>query len=197
MSKAAQTRQLIIEKSASIFNIKGYDNTSLSDIQKAVSLTKGAIYGNFSDKNELAIAAYEYSSSRIIKVLSDRMAGAPCASEALMAYPGYYVENWHFLFEKGGCPLMNAAIEADDHLHFMRDIVRQSMSRFLRLLQERIEIGQKTGEFNRTADAKTYAAILFSIMEGNILLAKMMNDRAYLQLASDRIQKVITEELVL
>ncbi len=58
MSKSEQTRQFIIGKAATLFNIKGYDSTSLSDVQDATGLTKGAIYGHFTDKNELALAAF-------------------------------------------------------------------------------------------------------------------------------------------
>ncbi|HAE68223.1 MAG TPA: TetR/AcrR family transcriptional regulator, partial [Sphingobacterium sp.] len=54
MSKAEQTRQYIIEKTAPIFNKKGYFATSLSDITTATGLTKGSIYGNFKDKDDLA-----------------------------------------------------------------------------------------------------------------------------------------------
>lgn len=196
MSKAEQTRQFIIEKSAPIFNVKGYDSTSLADIQKATKLTKGAIYGNFSDKNELAIAAYEYSSTVVIDALSDRMKNATSAKEALLAYPNYYAQNWQFVFKKGGCPLMNAAVEADDHLHFMREIVRKSMRRFMQLLQDVIEHGQAKKEFSSKVNAAEYAAMIFSFMEGTILLAKIMNDAKYFHIVTDRIKLIVEHELV-
>ncbi|MNU19095.1 HTH-type transcriptional regulator AcrR [compost metagenome] len=196
MTKAAQTRQFIIEQSAAVFNVKGYENTSLSDIQKATKLTKGAIYGNFADKNELAIAAYEYNSSLIINALKDWIGKATSAKDALLAYPDFYVRNGQVVFRKGGCPLMNAAVEADDHLHFMRSTVRKSMKQFLRLIQDIIEQGQAKKEFKSKADAATYAATIFSIMEGSMLLAKVMNDTKYFQLAADRIKLITMQELL-
>lgn len=196
MSKAEQTRQFIIEKSAPIFNLKGYDSTSLADIQQATKLTKGAIYGNFADKNELAIAAYEYSTKVVMESLSEKMKSAPSAKEALLVYPNYYVNNWQFVFKKGGCPLMNAAIEADDHLHFMSAVVRKSMQYFLYLLQDIIEQGQAKKEFKAEIDPTVYAATLFSLMEGTILLAKTMNDVKYFQLAASRIECIVEQELM-
>ena len=50
MGKAEETRQYIIEKSALIFNKQGYAGTSINDITDAVNMTKGAIYGNFENK---------------------------------------------------------------------------------------------------------------------------------------------------
>ena len=59
MSKAEKTREFIIEKAAPIFNTKGYAGASLNDIIDATGLTKGSIYGNFENKDEVAIAVYQ------------------------------------------------------------------------------------------------------------------------------------------
>ena len=57
-SKAQRTAQFIIEKAAPLFNTRGYAGTSMNDITRATGLTKGAIYGNFDNKEEIAIAAF-------------------------------------------------------------------------------------------------------------------------------------------
>jgi TetR/AcrR family transcriptional repressor of nem operon len=195
MSKAAQTRQFIIEKASPLFNIKGYGNTSLSDIQEVTGLTKGAIYGNFADKNELAVAAYEYNCFVLRKKVEEAIAETSTAKAALLACTGFYTGYWPEIFKKGGCPMMNAAVEADDHLHFMRDTVRNSMKRFIKKIQQLIEKGQSNGEFKKTIVAADYAALLFSILEGNILLAKIMNDPKYLKAATKRITLIVENEL--
>ena len=195
MSKAEQTKQFIIEKAARIFNIKGYENTSLTDIQEATRLTKGAIYGNFSDKNELALAAYEYISSLVIKVIGDKIRDAVSPKEALLSYPEYYVQNSKSVLEKGGCALMNAAVEADDNLYFMRDTVRKSIKRFMKLLEGIIEKGQSENVFKANINAAEYASVIFSIMEGNIMLAKIMNDAKYFQIAAKRVKLIVKTEL--
>jgi len=64
MSKAEKTRQFIIEKTAPIFNKKGYAATSLADITEATGLTKGSIYGNFENKEEVVIEALRYNVSK-------------------------------------------------------------------------------------------------------------------------------------
>ncbi|SDG17773.1 TetR/AcrR family transcriptional regulator [Epilithonimonas hungarica] len=195
MTKAERTRQFIIEKSAPLFNIKGYESTSLSDIQEATKLTKGAIYGNFSDKNELAIAAYNFNCSYAIGLINKAVAKAATAREALIAYPNYYAKNWQTVFKTGGCPLMNAAVEADDHLHYLRDSVRNGMKRFMETLQLTIERGQANNEFKAKANSEEYAALIYSIMEGNIMLAKIMNDPKYFQIAARHIESIIEREL--
>ena len=54
-----ETRQNIIEKSLQIFSVKGYYNTSVSDIMGATGLTKGGLYAHFDSKEEIWNAAYE------------------------------------------------------------------------------------------------------------------------------------------
>jgi len=196
MTKAEQTRQYIIETAAPIFNIKGYENTSLSDIQEATKLTKGAIYGNFSDKQELVIAAYNFNYSRLIATIEAIISKQSSAKEAIVAYVNFYVKNWKLVFQHGGCPIMNASVEADDYLYFLKDSVQESMKKLMGLLQQKIETGISNGEFNNTVNAGTYAAVFFATMEGCILLAKTMNDKKYLQLAADRITLIVENELM-
>ena len=57
MRKAEETRNYIIEQAAPIFNMHGYYGTTMSQLTKAINMTKGAIYGNFKDKDEIALAA--------------------------------------------------------------------------------------------------------------------------------------------
>jgi Transcriptional regulator len=195
MTKAEQTRQYIIQTVAPIFNTKGYESTSLSDIQEATKLTKGAIYGNFSDKKELVIAAYNFSCSGLIDRIEEIILKSSSAKSGILSYADFYVKNWKTVFVIGGCPIMNASVEADDYLHFLKDSVRNSMKQLIWLLQNTIESGQLKGEFKSDAKAEEYAAMILSIVEGNILLAKTMNDNKYFKLAADRVKLIIEKEL--
>ena len=49
----------MVEKSLQIFSVKGYHNTSVSDIMAATGLTKGGLYAHFDGKEALWNAAYE------------------------------------------------------------------------------------------------------------------------------------------
>ncbi len=49
-TKGTKTRQQIIEEALQLFSVKGYFNTSISDILGATHLTKGGLYGHFRSK---------------------------------------------------------------------------------------------------------------------------------------------------
>ncbi len=52
-SRKIETRQKIIEASVKLFSIKGYHNTQVMDIVKAVGMSAGTFYNYFKDKREL------------------------------------------------------------------------------------------------------------------------------------------------
>src|SRR6202045_1484742 len=74
MTKGEQTRREIVQKAAPLFNQKGYEGTSLSDLMKATGLQKGGIYRHFSSKEELAGEVFDYSWATAIR---GRLEGLP------------------------------------------------------------------------------------------------------------------------
>ena len=81
VTKADRTRQYIIEKTAPLFNSKGFDGTSLAELTEATGLTKGALYGNFRDKEELALEAFLYSIAKVKQVVKKELEGTITCKE--------------------------------------------------------------------------------------------------------------------
>jgi AcrR family transcriptional regulator len=55
----AQTRQRLLAEAERLFRERGYAATSLEQIAEAADVTKGAIYGHFSSKEDLLLSAIE------------------------------------------------------------------------------------------------------------------------------------------
>lgn len=195
MSKAEQTKAFIIEKAAAVFNVKGYAATSLSDIQEATGLTKGAIYGNFKDKEEVAVAVYQYCVSNLNERLKTAMSGHDSANDQLRAFVNFYRNNWKVVAEHGGCPIQNASVEADDHLAFLKEPVKKSIITWADSIASVIKSGQARGEFRKEPDPLAYAYSIIALLEGGIMLLKIMGKQQYLQSVLDRIDSMIEDEL--
>lgn len=196
MSKAEKTKQFIIEKTASLFNTKGYVSTTLSDITGATGLTKGSIYGNFENKDAVALEVYKYNSHLLKKNMSRSFSEEfPSTTDKLHAFVAFYRKNWEVVFSNGGCPLMNAATEADDTFPDLKNQVSKSFEEWILKISEVITQGQKNGELNENADAEEYASLFVMIIEGGILLSKTTGEAKFLNLALDRILAIIDKEL--
>lgn len=196
MSKAEKTKQFIIEKTATLFNSKGYLATTLSDISQATGLTKGSIYGNFANKDELAIEVYKYNSSLLSKNMSRSFSDEfPKTVDKLHAFVDFYRKNWRSVFSNGGCPLLNAATESDDTFPNLQHQVKKSFEEWAGKLSAVIIQGQKNGELNKKANAEEYASIFIMLLEGGILLSKTTGDEKFLNIALNKITQMIDNEL--
>lgn len=194
MSKAEKTRQFIIEKTAVLFNTKGYLSTSLSDISEATGLTKGSIYGNFENKDEVALAVFQYNYGTLRKHMQEVMKEEyPTVSDQLYALVSFYRNHWPLVFKTGGCPLMNAATEADDTFPVLSSQVKNSFESWIAAITEIIRSGQEKNEFSRTIDAEEYASLSVILIEGGILLSKSTGNERHLHYALDRVLQLITE----
>ncbi|MFI1163558.1 ScbR family autoregulator-binding transcription factor [Streptomyces sp. NPDC020801] len=69
--RAEQTRATIITAAADLFDRRGYERTSLSDIVEHAQVTKGALYFHFAAKEDLAQAIMELQSRASRQVTRD------------------------------------------------------------------------------------------------------------------------------
>ncbi len=195
MSKAEKTRQFIIEKTAPVFNTKGYAVTALSDIIQVTGLTKGSVYGNFRDKDEVTIEAFKYNVSRLKSGLNAAIAGKQTPVSQLLAMVTFYRNTFKKIMQEGGCPMLNAATESDDNLLFLREAVKGSFIGWHNLISSMIQAGIDDGSFKPDINANQYASTFMMLIEGGILLARTLGDSNHFSIALDRIVKIIEEEI--
>jgi AcrR family transcriptional regulator len=57
--KRARTRAALVQAALQVIRDKGFERTTLEDVARAAGMTRGAIYGNFSSREDLFIAVLE------------------------------------------------------------------------------------------------------------------------------------------
>lgn len=171
--KAERTRRFIIETTASLFNKKGYAGTSMSDITAITGLTKGSIYGNFENKEDVALAVFDYNHSRIVREVNTRSAEAVTYRDKLMVYADVYDQYAKSWFPEGGCPILNTAIEADDTNSLLKDKAAGAVSSWYRNIQDIIEAGADAGEFRKDVDSLRLAISIVALIEGGIMISRI------------------------
>lgn len=178
MDKAQRTRQLIVEKTAPLFNTKGYAGTSLADMTEATGLTKGSVYGNFANKEAVALAAFEYNWQQAQATVRAIMAREQSNKARLLALAATY-RDLPPGFPEGGCPLLNTAIEADDTHPALRDRAMAAFAGWKQHLVAVIEAGIAAGEFRQAVDAEQTAVTLIALIEGTIMISRLTGQRNY------------------
>lgn len=193
LSKAARTRQFIVEKTASIFNKKGYAGTSLSDLTEATGLTKGSIYGNFKNKEEVAVAVFEYNCSKVRKQTKHLIDQASTYHDKLMVYAQVYHRFNTVGFPEGGCPILNTAVDADDTNPVLKEKAAQVIIDWKKRIEDLIDGGITAGEFKTGIDTAQTALSIISLIEGGIMIAKVTNTPASLDKVLKTVDIIITQ----
>lgn len=173
-SKAERTRSFIIEKAAPLFNKKGYAGTSLNDLLAATQLTKGSLYGNFTNKEEIAITAFDHNLRWIKEGLVAAMGTQENSVSKLLSMTQFYRENQARMMEKGGCPLVNTGVEADDSMPFLHQKVKTEMQGWINALAKIIDKGIVSNEIRTETPSLKVAVALVALIEGGILLSNIL-----------------------
>lgn len=175
MSKGERTRQLIIEKTAHIFNEKGYSGTSMNDIMEATGLTKGCIYGNFQNKDEIALAAFDYNYGHVTSLIRIKILERTSYIDKLLVYPETYKDFLKVPFIIGGCPILNTATEADDTHPMLKKRAVSALKFWQAGVEKMIVRGIEAKEIKANTNGSEFAIILTSLIEGAIMQAKITN----------------------
>ncbi len=193
MSKAERTRQFIIEKIAPVFNSKGYAGTSINDIIDATGLTKGSIYGNFENKDEVALAAFDHNFARVTHHIGTRIRERKSAVQKLLVYPETHRQILSLPFLKGGCPVLNTSVESDDTHPELRTKVLAALKLWRSSVERIISDGIQEGEIKKNTDVASFATILISLTEGAVMQAKVTGRRSELNTTMDFLEKMIRD----
>ncbi len=180
MTKGEQTRRKIVEAAAPIFNKRGYEGSSLSELMEATGLKKGGIYGHFSSKEELAAEAFDYTweaawNARVLHV-DEKASGV----EKLKQFIANFVN--HRSPVAGGCPILNTAIDADDGNPVLRTHVAKALRSWLRRLQTIVDRARARDELQRGVDPQAVATLIVASLEGALMMSRIQrNDDALLR----------------
>jgi TetR/AcrR family transcriptional repressor of nem operon len=179
MTKGEDTRREIVEKAAPLFNQKGFEGTSMSDLMRATGLEKGGIYRHFSSKEELASEAFDYAWQKAVERRLEGVDEAADAVERVKKMIDNFVDIRAGLVA-GGCPLMNTAVEADDGNPALRARARGALSGWMSRLTKAAEDGIAKREIDARVDCKALGQLIISTLEGALLISRLENDRGSL-----------------
>ncbi len=79
-------REQLIQLALNAFIEKGYENTTISDLQRIFGLTKGGMYHYFTSKEDILDAVIEYGLSQGVEELRERMKTVPLEQKLLFFF---------------------------------------------------------------------------------------------------------------
>lgn len=195
-TKSDHTKEYILNRVAPIFNKKGYEATSLSDLTKATGLTKGAIYGNFLSKEDLAIKAFKFNVKRVMNLLTEELSKSDNAIDKLFLLTNYYRVYYDIVLEYGGCPILNIASDTNNVNTKLFKEVKLVAKKLEKSLEVLIQEGIINNEIKKKVNAKLISKNIYSMIEGSIFMAFMHNDKVYISEMMNHLDQFIKEKLM-
>lgn len=189
LSKTENTRAHIIRSTAAIFNKKGYAGTSITDLTKATKLTSGSIYGNFANKEEVALAAFDYNLECFRSVIQRAIDHCSGTKEKLLMHIKAFHSSTKLNFPEGGCPIQNALTDADDTLEPLRKRAARGIELWKQDLQLLIDKGIAEGIIKKDTQAEKTALHLIALFEFSFLRYSAEKNRKQ----SDQILEIALE----
>lgn len=187
------TKQTILKKSGILFNTQGYKATSISNITDATGLTKGAIYRHFTSKDALEIETLSHLSGIMNEKLRWRIKEQPTAGKKLRAVVRFfesYISDPPII---GGCPLLNAAIEADDAHPDLRKTATSILNGLRNSLISILEKGIFYKQLKKGIDKELYATLVIACLEGAIMMSKLRGNDDDIRRVIKHLEKQISD----
>jgi len=171
--KAEKTKQMIIEKAAPVFNEKGLLGTSIDDVLEIAKVSKGCLYGHFTDREELSHAMAKHLLSKIVSLARNSMDKEATAKGKLLAFMSMY-RNPLKTPIAGGCPIFNLAVDTDDTNPAIKQQVKAAMKGAIRDLTSVVRLGISQKEFSSKIDPEEFALKRFLLIEGALVACRAL-----------------------
>ena len=137
----------------------------------AAGVEKGGIYRHFRSKEELALAAFDFAWA---EVSYGRTRGLEEIEDPLLRVEAF-IRN--FAGRKpalrGGCPLLNTAVDSDDGNPKLRAKARLALSSWLDRMESIAEEGKRRGEVRSDVDSGKLATLIVSTLEGSHMVSRL------------------------
>ena len=195
LTKSEHTTQFILKTVAPIFNKNGYAATSMSDITSATGLTKGAIYGNFKNKEDLAIAAFKYTIKNLLRQIAQHLEISHSPIEKLLLISDFYKNYYSYSKTLGGCPVINIGVDANNQNTKLLEKVRVVIEKIQDQVASIIEDGIEAGEISSEINAMQYAKRIDTMIQGAVFMTYTMNDEFYIKDTMNQVDHMINTEL--
>jgi len=180
-TKGTRTRQNIIEQSMQLFSVKGYYNTSVSDILAAADLTKGGLYGHFASKEDVWYAVYDQAvviwKGIVFKGIRNNSDPLRRIEKFIENDMLYYLGGEVF---QGGCFFLNMLVELSGQSASMSKHILRGFVRLSGLIRSWLEEADRKGMLRENLDFKEVSNFIIISLNGAAALYISSRDRSIL-----------------
>lgn len=149
---------------------KGYEGTSISELEAVTQLSRGSLYKAFGDKHTLFLLTLKRYLSRVHQKIRTTLNSDLSLQEAL-------TESFNLMHvcketNGNGCFALNSGFEFGQQDPAVKQLLEHHQQYVIRLLMERLERAQMDGEIRKDISVEQVAELLLLLQAGALVQAK-------------------------
>jgi TetR/AcrR family transcriptional repressor of nem operon len=169
------TRDRLIAAALRLFGEKGYQSTSVADVQRESDCHSGSFYHFFPTKQDLLLAVLERYREGIVPMLIEpAWADVSDPIERIFALLARYrmlLEMTHCAY---GCPIGSLALELHEPDPAVRQLLADNFTGWVDQIENCLIEARKY--FGREFDTRRTASFVLTVMEGAVMQARTYRD---------------------
>lgn len=189
--KGLETRTLIIERSAELFNTRGYHGCSLADIMEATQLQKGGIYNHFKNKDEIALAAFENSRDKMFKRFRSRLDKDNNPIAKLISIIDVFQSFYHDPVVMGGCPIINTAVDSLGTHPELSQKAKDAVDLLRNYVTIKVDECKNAGLLKDQLGDLDLASMIVSSLEGALIFSRISKDDTQLNATAAFLKQLV------
>lgn len=174
------------------FWTKGYEGTSLNDLESSMGLARTSIYNAYGNKQQLFDQTVDHYQQTILADLLALLDSGRTLQEGVRKFLDGVVD-LHFRKDTpGGCLVVLSVLEREQHQASTISALEAVVQEMQKLLQSRIKSAQDRGELAKDLDARSVSITIVAAATGIMVMAKAGFSKASLRKVSSTIYGTLT-----
>jgi TetR/AcrR family transcriptional repressor of nem operon len=193
----ARTRQFderqVLIAAMLVFWEKGYEGTSIQDLEKAMGLKRTSIYNTFGNKRSLFERVVSCYRESVMGALFDAMDQAPDIRTGVKRLLNAALDI-HFNEDyPGGCLVVLSVLESGQHDEHSTAVLENTIKELKQGLQARLTKAKRRGELAPDLDTGSTATTIATSMTGMMVLGKAHFRRSDLKKTINQVLQLLDQ----
>jgi len=176
-----------------VFWEKGYEATSIQDLEHALGLKRTSIYNAFGNKRSLFNRVVDCYKKTVMGALFDAMDNAPNIREGVSALLNGALDVHFDEHNPGGCLVVLSVLESGQHNTASQVALTDTISELRQALHQRLARAKKRGDLRADLDAGATATTIATAMVGMMVLGKAHFTRAALNKTVNQVLQLLDQ----
>ena len=182
MARARQfdERQALVSAMLTFWE-KGYEATSIQDLEQAMELNRTSIYNAFGNKRAIFGRVMDCYKESVMAALFVELDSAATIKEGVRSMLNAALDIHFDVDNPGGCLVVLSILESGQHDEQAQTAMAQTIHDLKNALQARLSKAKKSGELSKDLDAGSTATMIATTLAGLMVMGKANFTKASLK----------------